>query len=101
MLSAERNAAANTHAAYRRDLEDASEFMVARKTALSDAATADLSAYLAASAKRGMAARSAARRSARAPAVLQVPGRRKCSVPTILRHARWTQARAPAAEAAR
>src|ERR1700754_3346961 len=62
MLSAERNAAANTHAAYERDLEDAADFMVARRTALSLAATADLSAYLAALDKRGMAARSAARR---------------------------------------
>ena len=62
MLSAERNAAANTQAAYRRDLEDASEFMASRKTGLGDATTADLSAYLAALAKRGLAARSAARR---------------------------------------
>jgi len=62
MLSAERNAAANTQAAYLRDLEDAAEFMAARKTGLGDAATADLSAYLAVLAKRGFAARSAARR---------------------------------------
>jgi integrase/recombinase XerD len=62
MLSAERNAAANTQAAYRRDLEDASAFMASRKTGLGDAATADLSAYLAALARRGLAARSAARR---------------------------------------
>lgn len=62
MLSAERNAAANTHAAYERDLDDASDFMVSRRTALSRAATADLSAYLADLNKRGLAARSAARR---------------------------------------
>jgi integrase/recombinase XerD len=62
MLSAERNAAANTQAAYRRDLEDASEFMAARKTGLGDTSTADLSAYLAALDKRGLAARSSARR---------------------------------------
>jgi integrase/recombinase XerD len=62
MLSAERNAAANTHAAYERDLEDASDFMVSRKTPLSDAVTTDLSAYLADLSKRGMATRSAARR---------------------------------------
>jgi integrase/recombinase XerD len=62
MMSAERNAAANTHAAYERDLDDASDFMSARKTALSLAVTADLSAYLADLDKRGMAARSAARR---------------------------------------
>jgi integrase/recombinase XerD len=62
MMSAERNAAANTHAAYERDLDDASDFMIARQTVLSRAATADLSAYLADLDKRGMAARSAARR---------------------------------------
>jgi integrase/recombinase XerD len=62
MLSAERNAAANTEAAYRRDLEDAAEFMAARKVSLGAAATADLSAYLAALDKRGLAARSSARR---------------------------------------
>ena len=62
MLSAERNAAANTRAAYRRDLDDAATFMASRKTALGDTATADLSAYLAALDRRGLAARSAARR---------------------------------------
>jgi integrase/recombinase XerD len=62
MLSAERNAAANTEAAYRRDLEDAAEFMAARKLGLGETATADLSAYLASLDRRGFAARSAARR---------------------------------------
>jgi len=62
MMSAERNAAVNTQAAYRRDLEDAAEFMASRKIGLGDAATADLSVYLAALDKRGLAARSAARR---------------------------------------
>jgi integrase/recombinase XerD len=62
MLSAERNAAANTQAAYRRDLEDAAEFMASRKLTLGDTATADLSAYLAALDKRGLAPRSSARR---------------------------------------
>ena len=62
MLSAERNAAANTRAAYKRDLDDAAAFMAARKTALGDTATGDLAAYLAALDKRGMAACSAARR---------------------------------------
>jgi integrase/recombinase XerD len=62
MLSAERNAAANTQAAYRRDLEDAAAFMASRKGTLGDAATADLSAYLAALDKRGLSARSSARR---------------------------------------
>jgi integrase/recombinase XerD len=62
MLSAERNAAANTRAAYTRDLEDAAEFMAARKVALGETSTADLSAYLAALDKRGLSARSSARR---------------------------------------
>jgi integrase/recombinase XerD len=62
MLSAERNAALNTRAAYKRDLEDATTFMASRKTSLGDTATADLSAYFAALDKKGLAARSAARR---------------------------------------
>jgi integrase/recombinase XerD len=62
MLSAERNAAANTRAAYKRDLVDAAAFMAARKSTLGDTATQDLSAYLAALDKKGLAARSAARR---------------------------------------
>lgn len=62
MLSAERNAAANTHAAYARDLDDAGDFMISRKSALGVATTVDLSAYLAELDKRGMAARSVARR---------------------------------------
>jgi len=61
MLSAERNAAANTSAAYKRDLKDAAAFMASRKLTLSDTATADLSAYLAAMVKKGLAARSTAR----------------------------------------
>ena len=48
MLSAERNAAANTRSAYKRDLEDAAKFMASRRVTLGDTATADLSAYLAA-----------------------------------------------------
>jgi integrase/recombinase XerD len=62
MLSAERNAAANTRAAYQRDLEDAATSMAARQVALGDATTADLSAYLAALDRKGMSARSTARR---------------------------------------
>src|SRR5262245_11645528 len=62
MLTAERNSAANTHAAYERDLDDASDFMIAQQTTLGSATTADLSAYLAALKKRGLAPRSAARR---------------------------------------
>jgi len=62
MLSAERNAAANTRVAYERDLDDAGDFMIARKTMLGAATSADLSAYLTDLKRRGMAARSAARR---------------------------------------
>jgi integrase/recombinase XerD len=62
MQSAERNAAANTRAAYQRDLKDAAAFMASRKMTLGETATADLSAYLAAMAKKGLAARSTARR---------------------------------------
>ncbi len=62
MLSAERTAAANTRAAYQRDLEDAAKFMAARKAMLGDMASADLSAYLSAMAKKGLGARSSARR---------------------------------------
>jgi integrase/recombinase XerD len=62
MLSAERNAAANTRAAYQRDLKDAAAFMASSRVALGDTATTDLSAYLAALDKRGMTARSSARR---------------------------------------
>jgi integrase/recombinase XerD len=62
MLAAERNAAANTQAAYRRDLEDASQFLRKRETELVHAETADIGAYLAALDARGLASRSAARR---------------------------------------
>ncbi|HVY99817.1 MAG TPA: site-specific tyrosine recombinase XerD [Dongiaceae bacterium] len=62
MLSAERNASANTRSAYQRDLADAAEFLAARKSTLAEAKTGDLAAYLAALDRRGMKVRSAARR---------------------------------------
>ena len=62
MLAAERNAAANTRAAYKRDLLDAAAFTASRKVALGETVTADLSAYLAALDTRGLTARSSARR---------------------------------------
>jgi integrase/recombinase XerD len=62
MLSAERNASANTRAAYKRDLVDATGFLASRKSVLGEAKTEDLSAYLAALDRRGMKVRSAARR---------------------------------------
>jgi integrase/recombinase XerD len=60
MMLAERNAAANTRAAYARDLTDAAQFLIRRKIDLAQANEDDLRAYL-----RGMgknAARTQARR---------------------------------------
>ena len=47
MMSAERGAAKNTLVSYERDLDDARSFLLARKVKLNEAASADLSAYLA------------------------------------------------------
>ena len=60
MLTAERNAAANTRLAYGRDLADAARFLAARKHELADAGEEDLRAYLASLDKA--AARTQARR---------------------------------------
>lgn len=62
MLAAERGAALNTLAAYRRDLEDYAGFLKTRRRSVADAATADVRAYLADLAERGFRASSAARR---------------------------------------
>jgi integrase/recombinase XerD len=62
MVAAERGGAANTLAAYRRDLDDLAEFLAGRHRNVATAATADLRAYLAALAGRGFAASSVARR---------------------------------------
>jgi integrase/recombinase XerD len=62
MLSAERGASENTLLSYRRDLEDAAEFMAAKGKGLDDAASADLRAYMDDIARRGSAAASQARR---------------------------------------
>jgi integrase/recombinase XerD len=62
MLIAERGAAANTVAAYRRDLDDFSAFQISRKHGVGDAGSDDLRAYLGALARRGLAPRTAARR---------------------------------------
>jgi len=61
MMSAERGAAENTLSSYRRDLEDAAEFM-AGGSGLDNATSADLSAYMGDIAGRGFAASSQARR---------------------------------------
>jgi integrase/recombinase XerD len=62
MMAAERGAADNTLAAYRRDLADAAAFLGRRGVALGEAAAADLRAYLRHLSGRGMAARTQARR---------------------------------------
>jgi integrase/recombinase XerD len=62
MMSAERGAAENTLLSYRRDLEDAAEFLAASGQGLDGAASADLRAYMDDIARRGFAASSQARR---------------------------------------
>jgi len=62
MLVAERGAAANTIAAYRRDLDDFAAFMAYRGLAVEAAGTDDLRDYLGAMAAAGLSARTAARR---------------------------------------
>jgi len=62
MMSAERGAAANTLAAYRRDLDDYARFLVRRRTGLENAGAEAVRAYLGELADRGLAAASAARR---------------------------------------
>lgn len=62
MLSAERGAAANTLAAYRRDLDDLRTFLTKRGVGLMEASSADLSAYMARLAGEGLKATSQARK---------------------------------------
>ncbi|MCO6188141.1 site-specific tyrosine recombinase XerD [Rhizobium sp. L1K21] len=62
MLSAERGAARNTLLSYERDLDDARTFLMDRGTRLTDAASADLSAYMSNLAGQGFASSSQARR---------------------------------------
>jgi integrase/recombinase XerD len=62
MMAAERGAADNTLAAYRRDLSDAAAFLKRRRVALGDAASDDLRAYLKHLSGQGMTARTQARR---------------------------------------
>jgi len=62
MMAAERGAADNTLAAYRRDLEDASQRLSRRGLALGSAQTGDLEGLLAEWARDGLAASTAARR---------------------------------------
>jgi integrase/recombinase XerD len=62
MLAAERGAAVNTLAAYRRDLEDFAADLAKAGRRIADADTTDLRAHLARLDKRGLAAASSARR---------------------------------------
>ncbi|MGI9384835.1 MAG: site-specific tyrosine recombinase XerD [Methyloligellaceae bacterium] len=62
MLSAERGAAVNTLAAYRRDLDEFLRHMSARRTTSRAATADDIRAYLEAAARRGLAAASRARK---------------------------------------
>lgn len=62
MLAAERGASHNTLDAYRRDLDDYAEFLIARQAGVATATTDDVRNYLAALAKRGMAPNSSARK---------------------------------------
>ncbi|MBF0268931.1 MAG: site-specific tyrosine recombinase XerD [Alphaproteobacteria bacterium] len=62
MLAAERGAAANTLAAYRRDLLEAQGFLKARDVALASAQSSDLRAYLSSLKDAGLSARTQARR---------------------------------------
>jgi integrase/recombinase XerD len=62
MMSAERGAADNTLQAYRRDLEDAADFLKSAGTSLTNADTPALRSYLLDVAARGFAATSQARR---------------------------------------
>jgi integrase/recombinase XerD len=62
MMSAERGAAGNTLASYRRDLEDAASFCGVRRQNLAAAATDTIRAYLSALSSKGFAATSQARR---------------------------------------
>jgi integrase/recombinase XerD len=62
MMAAERGGAANTLAAYTRDLDDLTTYLAGRNRTVANAATADLRDYLATLAGRGFAASSTARR---------------------------------------
>ncbi|MBO9125871.1 MULTISPECIES: site-specific tyrosine recombinase XerD [unclassified Rhizobium] len=64
MMSAERGAAANTLSSYERDLDDLHSFLNGRSVRLTEAASADLSAYLASLAAQGFKPSSQARRLA-------------------------------------
>ena len=62
MMAAERAAAANTLAAYAKDLADVSAFLAGRGRDLADAASTDVEAWFADLSARGLSAATAARR---------------------------------------
>lgn len=62
MMAVERAAARNTLTAYRRDLEDASEFVRTRHRTLKDAPAEEIEAYFQALGERGLSPATAARR---------------------------------------
>lgn len=62
MMAVERGASLRTLDAYRRDMDDLAEFLAGRQVGLMTAASDDLRAYLHDLDRRGMAARTAARR---------------------------------------
>ncbi|EKE76906.1 site-specific tyrosine recombinase XerD [Oceanibaculum indicum] len=62
MLVAERGIAANTLQAYRRDLEDFTDFLTRRKRSADAASTGDIRDYMAGLSRAGMAASTSARR---------------------------------------
>ncbi|NEI64551.1 site-specific tyrosine recombinase XerD [Rhizobium leguminosarum] len=64
MMSAERGAAANTLQSYERDLDDVRSFLKERSIRLTEAASADLAAYLSSLAGKGFKPSSQARRLA-------------------------------------
>ncbi len=64
MMSAERGAAANTLQSYERDLDDLHAFLNGKSVRLTEAASADLAAYLSSLAKQGFKPSSQARRLA-------------------------------------
>ncbi|HEY5071780.1 MAG TPA: tyrosine recombinase [Caulobacteraceae bacterium] len=64
MMAAERAAAANTLAAYARDLSDSQAFLAAKGRNLSDASAEDIEAYFLFLGARGLSAATAARRRA-------------------------------------
>ncbi|MBO4520001.1 MAG: site-specific tyrosine recombinase XerD [Alphaproteobacteria bacterium] len=61
-ITAERGSAANTVAAYTRDLEDFSAFLDSRRRTFENAERQDLRAYMVATAQKGMAEKTQARR---------------------------------------